>query len=1038
MPAAPKHQSIRGKLTRIILISCGLAVVSACAIFAAYDIRMVRQSRLRTVTTLAEITGTNSAAALTFGDEQAGREILRSLRAEKQLTHAALYMPEGKVLAVYSRDPGGTVFAPPPVETDGTRFAVGKIVAFHTVELDGKSAGTIYLESDLSAIAAREEWLAAMVGFALLVSLLLALLVGSRLQSSISGPILELARTAFAIAVDKDYSVRMVSKTGDEIGFLYEQFNAMLARIQDRDKELERARTELEQRVAERTVYLNTLIETSPLGIVTADLEGQVKICNSAFERLFQCVRAEVTGANLAALVTPPERSEESAGIVRRLAAGEDVQVTTQRRRSDGTLVDVEMYGAPLHVNGEHVGSLILYQDITERERYEQALLVAKEQAEEANRAKSEFLANMSHEIRTPMNGILGMTQLTLETQLDSEQREYLGMVKSSADSLLTLLNDILDFSKIEAGKLDLDLSPFALRESIGEALKALGHLAHRKGLELAWHVDAGVPTWLMGDSGRLRQILVNLVMNAIKFTEHGEVVVSVKVESETQEEVELHFSVRDTGIGIPAEKRDLIFAAFTQADSSTTRKYGGTGLGLTISEALVKLMNGSISVESEPQKGSVFHFTARLKVPEARFIPPAAIEPAALRGLRALVVDDNQTNRLILTELLSQWGMAPEQAASGNEALKLLASESHGSAPFRLALIDADMPEMDGFALAERVKNTAEASALSMFMLSSTMQSGDIVRSQEAGLAGFLTKPVQPSELLDAILGVMSSREKMAVDVGDIQSNQQILNTGNGMRILLAEDNLVNRQLAKRLLEKRGYMVVIAKNGIEALAAVEREEIDMVLMDVQMPEMDGLEAIRVIRSNEEISKRHLPIISLTAHVMKGDREKCIEAGADDYIPKPIHAPMLFAAIERLRTPRRQNEPRATAPAISNSLNTAELLERVQGDRELLAEIVQLFESELPATLQGLRESIAREDTAEIARTAHTLKGAVGNFGRRGAYRAVEEMEQFAKESNLTRTAQTFAVVEGELERLLAALEAFRIPAIEVANQEKI
>src|SRR5579859_164363 len=700
VPAAPKHQSIRGKLTRIILISCGLAVVSACAIFAIYDIRAVRHSRLQAVTTLAEITGTNSVAALTFGDEQAGREILRSLRAEKQLTHAALYMPDGKVLAVYSRDPGGTAFAPPPVETDGARFAAGKIVAFHTVELDGKSAGTIYLESDLSAIVGREEWLAAMVGLALLVSLLLAGLVGSRLQSSISGPILELARTAFAIALDKDYSVRMVSKTGDEIGFLYEQFNAMLARIQDRDKELERARAELEQRVAERTAYLNTLIETSPLGIVTTDPQGLVRICNTAFERLFQCVRAEVTGANLAALVTPPERSEESAGIVRRLAAGEDVQVTTQRRRSDGTLVDVEMYGAPLHVNGEHVGFLILYQDITERERYEQALLVAKEQAEDANRAKSEFLANMSHEIRTPMNGILGMTQLALETKLNDEQREYLGMVKSSADSLLTLLNDILDFSKIEAGKLDLDLSPFALRESIGEALKALGHLAHRKGLELAWHVDAGVPTWLVGDSGRLRQILVNLVMNAIKFTEHGEVVVSVKVGSETQEEVQLHFSVRDTGIGIPAEKRDLIFAAFTQADSSTTRKYGGTGLGLTISQALVKLMNGSISVESEPQKGSVFHFTARLKVPEASFVPPAAVEPAALRGLRALVVDDNQTNRLILTELLSQWGMAPEQAATGKEALSKL--ESQGGAPFRLMLIDAHMPDMDGFALAQ------------------------------------------------------------------------------------------------------------------------------------------------------------------------------------------------------------------------------------------------------------------------------------------------------------------------------------------------
>ncbi|HLJ40271.1 MAG TPA: response regulator, partial [Candidatus Acidoferrales bacterium] len=797
-------------------------------------------------------------------------------------------------------------------------------------------------------------------------------------------------------------------------------------------------RKRAEEQLAERTAYLDTLIETSPLGIVAVDTEGRIKMCNSAFERLFQYLRAEVTGVNLNSLVTPPEWREESAEFARRRQTGETVQATTQRRRSDGVLFDVELYAVPMRVAGEDVGTLIIYHDISERKKADEALRNAKEQAEEANRAKSEFLANMSHEIRTPMNGILGMTQLTLETELNDEQREYLGMVKSSADSLLTLLNDILDFSKIEAGKLDLDSSPFAPREGIGEALKALGHLAHRKGLELAWHVDAGVPTWLMGDSGRLRQILVNLVMNAIKFTERGEVVVSVKVESKTPQEVELHFSVRDTGIGIPEEKRKLIFAAFTQADSSTTRKYGGTGLGLTISQALVKMMNGSISVESEPRKGSVFHFTARLKVPEVNFIPPAVVEPAALRGLRALVVDDNQTNRLILTELLSQWGMAPEQAASGAEALKLLASESHGSAPFRLALIDADMPGMDGFALAERVKATSEASALSMFMLSSTMQSGDIARSHEAGLAGFLTKPVQPSELLDAILAVMSSTEKMILHAPDVQSGQQISNIGNGMRILLAEDNVVNRQLAARLLEKRGYAVVIAKNGIEALAAVESEEIDMVLMDVQMPEMDGLEAIRVIRSNEKISKRHLPIISLTAHVMKGDREKCIEAGADDYIPKPIQPANLFAAMERMRPSRRDdNEPHVAAPAISDSLNTAELLERVQGDRELLAEIVQLFETGLPAILQGLRESIAREDAVEIARTAHTLKGSVGNFGRGAAYRAVEQMESFAKENDMARTAKAFGVVESELKELLVALEPFRAPAIEAVASEK-
>lgn len=1160
MPSAPNHQSIRGKLTRIILISCGLAVVSACAMFAVYDIRMARRGRLQAVATLAEITGTNSSAALTFHDERSAKKILGSLRADTQLTRGALYTSDGKTLATYRRDPGDVTPMPASPEPDGARLAAKKITVFHTIDLNGQPVGIIYLESDLSAIVAREEGLAAMVSFALLISLLLATLVGWKLQVSISGPILELASTAFAIAIDKNYSVRMVSKTKDEIGFLYEQFNAMLARIQDRDSELERARAELEERVAERTnylgalidgsplaivvtdqngvvrsanraftkifgyleaevkgavldnlvapgelyaeakqithgrkegksahlvtrrarkdgslvdvevyglplhvhgenvggfalyqditerkraeeelaertAYLNTLIETSPLGIVAVDTEGRVKMCNSAFEHLFQYARTEVTGVNLNSLVTPAEWKEESAEFARRRQAGETVQATTQRRRSDGTLLDVELYGVPMRVGGEDVGTLVIYHDISERKKADEALRNAKEQAEEANRAKSEFLANMSHEIRTPMNGILGMTQLALETPLTEEQREYLGMVKSSADSLLTLLNDILDFSKIEAGKLDLDLSPFALRESMGESLKALGHLAHRKGLELAWQVGAKVPEWLVGDCARLRQIVVNLVANAIKFTERGEVVVAVNEKGRTPTEVELHFSVRDTGIGIPPEKQGLIFAAFTQADSSTTRKFGGTGLGLAISQRLVKMMEGTISVESESGKGSVFHFTVRLRFPDQTFVPPVAIEPGELRGLRALVVDDNQTNRSILAELLSQWGMAPAQATTSKEALRILEHESQASAPFRLMLIDAHMPDMDGFELAQRVKNMAGASSPLMFMLSSSMQAGDMERSRQAGIAGFLTKPVQPSELLDAILGAVAGPRTMAPGAKDIQSAQMISNAGGAMRVLLAEDNLVNRQLATRLLEKQGHTVVAAKNGVEAVAAIEREEIDVVLMDVQMPEMDGLEAIRAIRENEKVSGRHMPIISITAHVMKGDREKCIEAGADDYVPKPLQPAELFAAIERARGAAKWNgDARAAAPAVLDALNTEELLEQVEDDRELLAEIVQLFESGLPTVLQELRESIAKGDAAEIARAAHALKGSVGNFGRQAAYRAVEQMESFAKENDMPRTATAFIVVEGELERLQVALEPFRTAVVATAT----
>jgi len=1029
MPAAPNHQSIRGKLTRIILISCGLAVVSACAMFAVYDIHVARRDRLQAVTTLAKITGTNSSAALTFRDEQSAKKILQSLRADKQLTRAALYTSDGKLLAIYRRDPKDVAPVPAIPGREGARLAAKKITVFHAIDLNGMLAGTIYLESNLSMIVGREEGLAAMVSFALLISLLLATLVGSRLQVSISEPILELARTAFAVAVDKNYSVRMVSKTKDEIGFLYEQFNDMLARIQDRDSELELARTELEQRVAERTAHLNALIEGSPLAIVVADQNDIVRSTNLAFTKIFGYSEEEMKGAVLDDLVAPGEFSAEAREITRGRAEGKSAHLVTRRMRKDGSLVDVELYELPLRVNGENAGGYALYQDITERVRAEQSLRAAKAQAEQANQAKSEFLANMSHEIRTPMNGILGMTQLALETPLSDEQREYLGMVKSSADSLLTLLNDILDFSKIEAGKLDLDLSPFALRESMGEALKALGHLAHRKGLELAWQVGAEVPEWLVGDCARLRQIVVNLAANGIKFTEHGEVVVAVKEERRTPTEITLRFSVRDTGIGIPAEKQTLIFAAFTQADSSTTRKFGGTGLGLAISQRLVKMMDGTISVESEAGKGSIFHFTVTLGLPDETFVPLAAADPGQLRGLRALVVDDNQTNRLILTEMLTQSGMAPEQAATGKEALSKL--ESQGGAPFRLMLIDAHMPDMDGFALAQSVKDIPVMRSLVMFMLSSSMHAGDMERSRQAGAAGFLMKPVQPSELLDAILSAVAGPRGKLSATNEVQPDEIILHAGGGMRVLLAEDNLVNRRLATRLLEKQGHVVIAATNGIEAVAAVEREDIDIVLMDVQMPEMDGLEAIRVIRESEKVSGRHVPIISITAHVMKGDRERCLEAGADDYVPKPLQRAELFAAIERARgaTKGNQSAPEE-APQVSDALNPAELLEHVEDDRELLAEIVQLFESNLPAVLQELRESIATGDGAEVARAAHTLKGSVGNFGHQGTYRAVEQMEAFAKQGDMPQTKAALLVVESELERLRTALEPFRTAAV--------
>jgi PAS domain S-box-containing protein len=677
-----------------------------------------------------------------------------------------------------------------------------------------------------------------------------------------------------------------------------------------RQTEVIRVRLESEAALEQRLQYV---VRATNDAIWETDLATEQVWCGEQFYTIFgyQPGKVKLSTAWWSGQIHAEDRARVRASRRSVIEGGGSLWSCEYRyRRADGSYAYVYDRGYVVRDGaGKALRMTGAMMDLSDRKRAERDLEVAKEAADAANRTKSEFLANMSHEIRTPMNGVLGMTDLLLDTELNSEQRDYAGMVRDSAESLLTLLNDILDFSKIEAGKLELETIDFKLRGSIEPALKTLAPRAHEKGLEVNCRFDPDVPDALLGDPSRLRQILLNLLGNALKFTERGEINLTIQRESGNDAATSLHFTVQDTGIGIPAEKQAYIFDAFTQADGSTTRRFGGTGLGLTISRQLVQMMGGRIWVESALGEGTTFHFTASFGISPAAE-SPMPLEKAQLKGTRVLVVDDNLTNRRILDCLLTVWGMQPTLAANGEDALRTLAQAYEAHEPFPLVLTDASMPVMDGFQLAEEIRKNPQLLGTTIMMLTSAGQRGDAARCRAMGLEGYLTKPVNQAELLDAVLQVAGTKRSQAKKA--LVTRHSLREEGGSLRILLAEDNAVNQLLATRLLEKQGHSVVTVGSGGAVLDRLEKETFDLILMDIQMPEMDGFEATAAIRKEEESTGKHLPIVAMTAHAMEGDREHCLAAGMDGYISKPIHAKDLIDAIENLCQSRAVGEVATT------------------------------------------------------------------------------------------------------------------------------
>lgn len=1020
----PRLYSIKTKLTLIIMATSSVAVLLACGIYAGYDQLRLRDDMKRDLTVLAEVIGNRSTVALQFDDRPVAEETLAALRAKKNIVAASIHKADGKVFATYQRPNRQIIFSDLNKDAIHSAFEGEFLNIYTPIVADGERIGTVYLKSDLAEINERLRMLAQSFIVIVGISLVAALALSARLQRLLSVPIKHLIDTARAISRDKDYRIRAQKFGEDELGILVTAFNDMLQEIQSREAALRQSESKY------RSIY-----ENASDGIFQTAPGGRLLTANPAMARIFGYDSVADLIANFDEIRHHGYLNEEDVTRLRNAFQQQnqikDFEAPMRKKNGDTLYISISARSVR-DENGEllhYEGSVV---DITERKEREKTLRDLYE-AEQASKAKSEFLANVSHEIRTPMNIIMGMTHLALQTHLSPKQKNYVEKIDAASKGLLGIINDILDFSKIEAGKVVFEAIDFELDE-VMDRLSDLALIKTRdKGLELLFDIEPDVPRALIGDPLRLGQVLTNLVNNAIKFTDKGEVRVSVRRQREDDEGVQLCFSVSDTGIGLSPEECKRLFNAFTQADSSTTRKYGGTGLGLTISKRLVEMMGGSIGVDSEPGKGSTFSFTAHLGVQSVK----SATNPGLsdLGNLHVLIVDDNASAREISESMLQSLGFSTQSVASGQEALQKLEEAEQQDQAFHLVLMDWHMPEMDGVEAFQRIRADHGLHHPPKCLMVTAYSREDLIGQIQAAhldIDGLLTKPLSPSMLCDSIVKAFGRekyvRPRKKRSGSSLNALKKIL---RGAYVLLVEDNELNQQLAVEILASAGIKTDVASHGQQALEKIETADYDAVLMDCLMPVMDGFEATRKIRSDRRFNR--LPIIAMTANAMSGDRQKCLDCGMNDHIAKPINVEKLFSTLahwigHKPFAPVADDiPPSAPTPAQSlpvlEGINVRLAVKRMGNDLTLYFKMLQSFHEMQSGAIAQIRSALTSGDHPLALRTAHMLKGLAGSIGADEVQRSASRLEHAIQNDDDDSLTSLLQETEIGLKKILPEIE---------------